>query len=299
MDGQQFDLISKWLATRESRRATFRGLAAGALALGLGRLSLEAALADCKKLGQKCAKDGDCCAGAQCQRNTCVCKGGNSTCGDHLCCPPDRVCVGTAANPLDPPSDPDDLMKCICPTGFEEDADGKCVCKHTCGEFCCQPEDGEVCCGSRRGQKQCVLIDSSHNNCGACGNACPKDRICKGGTCVCPYPTVECDGECVDLTDDAANCGRCGSACPADRICQGGECVCGPDFLHCEGKCIPKDGGCCSDSDCSGSGYGSGYYCCSGRGCDYFDRCAYGCVDDTYAGDPDDDPPGFIICSVL
>ena len=149
MDGQQFDLISKWLATRESRRATLRGLAAGALALGLGRLSLNAALADCKKLGQKCAKDGDCCAGAQCKRNKCVCTGGNASCGDHLCCPPDRVCVGKAANPLDPPSDPDDLMKCICPTGFEEDADGTCVCKHTCGEFCCQPEDGEVCCASR------------------------------------------------------------------------------------------------------------------------------------------------------
>ena len=59
MDGQDFDLVSKWLATRESRRTTFRGLAAGALALGLGRLSLDAALADCKKLGQKCAKDGD------------------------------------------------------------------------------------------------------------------------------------------------------------------------------------------------------------------------------------------------
>ena len=127
MDGQHVDLIARWLATRKSRRATVRGLAAGALALGLGRLSLDAALADCKKLGQKCAKNGDCCAGAQCKGNTCVCKRGNSTCGDHLCCPPDRVCVGTAANPLDPPSDPDDLMTCICPTGFEEDADGNCA----------------------------------------------------------------------------------------------------------------------------------------------------------------------------
>src|SRR4051812_48799384 len=102
MDGQDFELISKWLATRDSRRATLRGLAAGALALGLGRLSLEAALADCKKLGQKCAKNGDCCAGAQCKGNTCVCKRGNASCGAHRCCPPDRVCVGTAANPADP-----------------------------------------------------------------------------------------------------------------------------------------------------------------------------------------------------
>jgi hypothetical protein len=291
MDGQDFDLISKWLVMRGSRRATIRGLAAGVLALGLGRLSLDAALADCKKLGQKCAKNGDCCAGAQCKGNKCVCKRGNSTCGDHLCCPPDRVCVGTAANPLDPPSDPDDLMKCICPTGFEEDADGTCVCKHTCGDDCCEEKDGEVCCGSRRGKKQCVLIDSSSHNCGACGNVCPKDRICKGGKCVCAYPTVECDGECVYLTDDHDHCGRCGHQCSSNRVCLGGECV-----YQCEGTTVPE-GGCCSDIDCWV--YGEPSYCCSGPACDYFDSCAYGCVDDTYAGDPDDDPPGFIICSVL
>ena len=90
MDGQHFDLISKWLATRGSRRATLRGLAAGAWPWA-GRLSLAAVLADCKKLGQKCATNGDCCAGAQCKGNQCVCKRGNASCGDHLCCPPDPL----------------------------------------------------------------------------------------------------------------------------------------------------------------------------------------------------------------
>jgi hypothetical protein len=275
MDGQQFDLVSKWLATRGSRRATVRGLAGGALALGLGRLSLDAALADCKKLGQKCAKNADCCAGAQCKGNKCVCKRGNASCGDHLCCPPDRVCVGKAANPLDPPSDPDDLMTCICPTGFEEDADGKCICKHTCGEFCCQPEDGEVCCGGRRGKKECALLDSSPRHCGACGNACPKDHICQNGKCVCPPTTCDIDGVCVhsnDLTDDHDNCGACGHKCASNRVCLDGECV-----YQCEGTTVPE-GGCCSDIDCwvySTPEYP--HYCCNGPSCSSFDEKPYHC----------------------
>jgi hypothetical protein len=270
MDGQHFDLISKWLATRNSRRATVRGLAAGALALGLGRLSLAAALADCKKLGQKCATNGDCCAGAQCKDNKCVCKRGNASCGDHLCCPPDRLCVGVSSPSIDPQNDP--VYKCICPDGFEEDADGNCACPSPCGDDCCEEEDGEVCCGSRRGKKQCVLIDSSKNNCGACGNVCPKDRICKGGTCVCPYPTVECDGECVYLTDDHDHCGRCGHQCASNRVCLGGECV-----YQCEGTTVPE-GGCCSDIDCwvySTPEHES--FCCNGPGCALFDEHPYTC----------------------
>ena len=272
MDGQHFDLISKWLATRESRRATSRGLVVGAVALGLGRLSLEDVVAGCKKLGQKCAKNSDCCAGARCKGSKCVCKRGNSTCGGHLCCPPDHLCVGTASNPADPVSDPDDLMKCICPDGFTEDADGNCVCPSPCGDDCCEEEDGEVCCGSRRGKKQCVLIDWSKNNCGACGNACPKDRICQGGKCVCAYPTVECDGECVHLNDDHDNCGRCGHQCSSNRVCLGGECV-----YQCEGTTVPE-GGCCSDIDCWV--YGSAdqeYFCCNGPGCALFDEHPFRC----------------------
>jgi hypothetical protein len=154
MDGQRFDRLGRWLATRDSRRETLRALAAGALALGLGRLSLNEVAAGCKHVSQKCAKNGDCCAGAQCKEKKCVCKPGNATCGDAcctrgqkcaeggkepptccapdnvcgpLCCPPDRVCVGVSPNPIDPAPDPNDLYRCICHDGFKERGDGYCV----------------------------------------------------------------------------------------------------------------------------------------------------------------------------
>ena len=272
MDGQHFDLIAKWLATRDSRRSAIRGLVVGAVALGLGHLSLEDVGADCKKVGQQCAKDGDCCAGGECKQKTCVCKRKNSTCG-HLCCPPDRLCVGVSSPSIDPQSDP--VYKCICHDGFEEDAAGNCFCPIPCGDDCCEEEYGEVCCASRRGHKQCVLLASSKNNCGACGNACPKDMICKGGKCVCPPSYIDCDGTCIRPSDDPANCGGCGITCPRDRTCQGGECVCDQDFLECEGTCVPKTG-CCSDIDCWV--YGDDYFCCNGPGCGAFDVFPYQCV---------------------
>ncbi len=96
MDGQRFDLIGKWLATRENRRTTLRGLAAGAVAIGLGRLTLEEAAAKCKNDGGKCKKDKECCS-KKCKGNKCRCKtlretctgtsstAGNTCCGDLYC----------------------------------------------------------------------------------------------------------------------------------------------------------------------------------------------------------------------
>ena len=78
MDAQRFDAVGKWLATCDNRRSTLRGLAIGALAIGLGRLSLEEAAAKCKAVGQKCDKNKDCCSN--------LCKGGKCKCralGDH------------------------------------------------------------------------------------------------------------------------------------------------------------------------------------------------------------------------
>jgi hypothetical protein len=122
------------------------------------------------------------------------------------------------------------------------------------------------------GGKQCALLDSSSHNCGECGNVCPKDRICKGGKCVCAYPTVECDGECVYLTDDHDNCGRCGHQCASNRVCLGGECV-----FQCEGKILPE-GSCCSDIDCwEMSTPDQEYFCCSGPDCFTFDIWPYQC----------------------
>jgi hypothetical protein len=104
------------------------------------------------------------------------------------------------------------------------------------------------------------------------------------------YPTVECDGKCVHLVNDHDNCGRCGNQCLSNHVCQAGACV----YL-CEGRIVPE-GGCCSDIDCWV--HGDPFYCCNGPACDYFDSCAYGCVDDTNA-EGSGDYQGFIICTVL
>ena len=90
-----------------------------------------------------------------------------------------------------------------------------------------------------------------------------RQRVSEGqnlqrGKCVCAYPTVECDGECVHLTDDHDHCGRCGHQCASNRVCLGGECV-----YQCEGTTVPE-GGCCSDIDCWV--YGEDCHCCSGPG---------------------------------
>ena len=77
----------------------------------------------------------------------------------------------------------------------------------------------------------------------------------------------------------------------SNYVCQAGQCV----LYLCEGTVVP-DGGCCSDIDCWV--YGDPFYCCSGPSCDYFDTCAYGCVDDTNA-EGGGGLEGFIICSVL
>jgi hypothetical protein len=98
MDGQRFDRIGKWLATNDGRCTTRRGLVAGALAIGLGRLSAEDAAAKCKKDGQKCKKNNDCCS-HKCKGGKCKCRSlqepctgttgsaGNTCCGSLFCSP--------------------------------------------------------------------------------------------------------------------------------------------------------------------------------------------------------------------
>ena len=89
MDGHRFDLIGEWLATRENRRTTLRVLTASALAIVLGRLTLEEAAAKCKNDGGKCKKNQECCS-KKCKGKKCRCKTVRETCtgtfSSNTCC---------------------------------------------------------------------------------------------------------------------------------------------------------------------------------------------------------------------
>lgn len=108
MDGRRFDLLSKSLAPRDSRRSTLRGLAAGILAAGLSRLGPPVAKAKkkkkkkCRKLKQPCngsSLDNNCCGSLLCFTTTCqagkrCCKGLGSGCTSVCdCCGSDRECI--------------------------------------------------------------------------------------------------------------------------------------------------------------------------------------------------------------
>ncbi|AKU95529.1 Tryptophan synthase alpha chain [Labilithrix luteola] len=105
-----------------------------------------------------------------------------------------------------------------------------------CPTNACQPgrvtcPDSPFLCG--------VDLSSDDDNCGACGNRCPKlgavnaltkciDGECKLG---CTTAKMDCNGLAedgceVDVTRDNQNCGVCGHACPANFSCSAGECVC-------------------------------------------------------------------------
>ncbi|MFT4038654.1 MAG: hypothetical protein QM692_10780 [Thermomicrobiales bacterium] len=73
--------------------------------------------------------------------------------------------------------------------------DGRCgevKNRHTCGRRidcgpCCTPDCGDLtCCGT-----SCAALQWDALNCGACGNACPANHVCAGGSCLAC--TVSCD----------------------------------------------------------------------------------------------------------
>jgi hypothetical protein len=107
MDRRRFDPLGKWLATSDTRRSTFRALAAGAVATGLGGPSLGEALAKKGKgLGARCKKSDDCKGKLNCKptnsQNSCYdatqkrcCKKEGATCNDGCeCCGVDVICNG-------------------------------------------------------------------------------------------------------------------------------------------------------------------------------------------------------------
>jgi hypothetical protein len=100
-----------------------------------------------------------------------------------------------------------------------------------------------------------LMTDRAH--CGACNQACAGDRMCIGGTCVCPEGTLDCNQACVDVTKTAAHCGGCNQPCDPDELCSDSLCVCRTGTR--EANCTDGvDDDCddlvdCDDPDCDGA----------------------------------------------
>jgi hypothetical protein len=122
-------------------------------------------------------------------------------------------------------------------------------------------DDGGCSAGLTECSGICVDLDSDHENCGGCGNACDPAEVCFEGGCSleCPSGLENCSGGCVDLDEDVSNCGACGRECEggehADPVCVSGVCEaachagwCDPDG---DGDC---DTACSSDTEvCNGA----------------------------------------------
>jgi hypothetical protein len=156
------------------------------------------------------------------------------------------------------------------PPGGEGDCHVTCgECSHNCMQTCqdtCRPEpytqsccdSSETCCSGK-----CVNTRSDSANCGACGHACTRGRICNHGVCGCPPGLTLCGNDCVDLSGNQDNCGACGVACPNGICCAG---TCGT--LCNDGTCCPRGQHCCGNGHCCPAGQPCcntplGAYCCS------------------------------------
>ncbi|AKU97744.1 Tryptophan synthase alpha chain [Labilithrix luteola] len=88
-----------------------------------------------------------------------------------------------------------------------------------CGHLKC--DGSHMNCNSDAGtldEDGCETDRLSHDNCGACGNACAADQQCikdPNGkyVCACPAGQTLCGATCVDFSLDPRNCGACGVDC--------------------------------------------------------------------------------------
>ena len=106
-----------------------------------------------------------------------------------------------------------------------------------------------------------VDLRTDVNNCGECGNACPKPGGGEGETYACiegrctltcdQGVALDCDGVpdngCEARLPDNDNCGACGLKCPADTPCIDRSkleyrCGCKPGELLCPGSSVPMPG---------------------------------------------------------
>lgn len=154
-----------------------------------------------------------------------------------------------------------------CP-GLQTRQNGQCTCPANttnCGPDCCPA--GAQCCnnaccyGICYDDGSCCAPICTAGTCGpdSCGGTCPctPDKVCSGGSCVCPAGTKVCaDGicrqccefsnqsaECAATQGGDASCWACSAAAPgsSDRVCGlwSGGCV--PAGGGPGGRCDPVD----------------------------------------------------------
>lgn len=128
----------------------------------------------------------------------------------------------------------------------------------------CQAECGSVC----------TNLTNDNDNCGACGNACPYDKVCILGNCRedCDGSDIDCGDGCVDRDTDEHNCGECGNECTEGLSCIDGECrlpngsECAPIYRCFYGydnesiqfECCVQGQTCDPEDGCIGTGQGGG-----------------------------------------
>jgi len=131
----------------------------------------------------------------------------------------------------------------------------------------------------------CVDIQRSADNCGACDLACPTGTACENGACVasCSSGATDCGGSCVDLATDPKNCGACGVACPEGTACEMYVCrpPCPESLLRCEDTCVdaqndPENCGDCEVACAEGEACVEGV--CGGCG-GGLEKCSGQCID--------------------
>jgi hypothetical protein len=163
MDGERFDRLARRMADVRSRRGLIGG-AIGASAL----LGSQPALA-CKRVGRKCDKNKDCCAGAKCtggKKEKCRCKSGFTTCNKTCCPASSQECVGGIC--VTPPGG--------CPPGAD-----------FCSEIVITPCGGDpncICSRSTEGATLCGDTETENAVCGQCQSSADCASFGPGAFCV-------------------------------------------------------------------------------------------------------------------
>jgi hypothetical protein len=169
MSTDRFAELSVGLASASTRRQALKTLgaaAAGSVLALTGRAPAAEAAGRCKRPGQQCRSDSECCDGEFCDPAVARCKcfnGGNV-------CKATRRCIYCGENQVFNA----DTCQCDCAPGASRCINGICCPAGTacCGNNpyigCCPTDTSECCTGERKG-------------------CCPAGECCPGGYCKFGY----------------------------------------------------------------------------------------------------------------